>query len=102
MFIIHIDDHIKLEYGIRISLGYSIKVFQMRVLEAVLEDFQRNIFLIFVDTNVYINIRKIKIIQVPFLEASRRHGLIKIDYHFDYPFIDCISVSTEIVIYNTK
>lgn len=49
MFITHTDDPIKLEYGIRISPGYSIKVFQMRVLEAVSEDFQRTIFLFFSD-----------------------------------------------------
>lgn len=61
MFIIHTDEPIKLECGIRISPGYSIKVFQMRVLEAVSEDFQINIFLTFSDTDVYINIRKIKI-----------------------------------------
>lgn len=60
MFLIHTDGPIKLEYGLRISPGYSTKVFQMRVLETVLEDFQRNIVLIFTDTNVYINIRKIK------------------------------------------
>lgn len=47
MFVKHIDGPIKLECGIRISPGYSIKVFQMRVQEAISEDFQRNIFLIF-------------------------------------------------------
>lgn len=60
MFITHTDHPIKLECVIRISPRYSIKIFQMRVLKAVSEDFQINIFLIFSDTNVHINIRKIK------------------------------------------